>query len=323
MCARATDNRIWCWGANNAGQSNGTAGPVIVTPLEKTNNGAFGADIATGSEHTCTMQTYTGQNNAAICFGLNSSMQAPATMVLDSPIDAVYAGGNFSCARLQVGAPQCWGSNSDSQLGTGTASTASRGTADVVAGLNDSVIDLSLGKSHACASLQSGEIRCWGDNDFGQLAQGEGSAHHTAIAVPFINIAPVIPQVPDVVDTVESPQQQPVIDNPQDELLVVDTKGSEVLPQVAVAPVVKPLISRLKIIRGRSVSSKRLSRAVSLSIPKKSQGKMRISIIKGAKNCRFVGTSIRAVRRGTCTVSLTLLPKKGKKITRQTVISIR
>jgi hypothetical protein len=171
--------------------------------------------------------------------------------------------------------------------------------------------------------MQSGEIRCWGDNDFGQLAQGEGSAHHTAIAVPVINIAPVIPQVPDVVDTVELPQQQPVIDNAQDELLVVDTKVSDVLPQVTAIPVVKPLISRLKITRGRSVSSKRLSRAVSLSIPKKSEGKMRISIIKGSKNCRFVGTSIRAVRKGTCTVSVTLLPKKGKKITRQTVISIR
>jgi hypothetical protein len=39
---------------------------------------------------------------------------------------------------------------------------------------------------------------------------------------------------------------------------------------------------------------------------------MRISITRGTKNCRFVGSTVRGVKKGTCTVTVVLLPKKGK-----------
>jgi hypothetical protein len=39
---------------------------------------------------------------------------------------------------------------------------------------------------------------------------------------------------------------------------------------------------------------------------------MRISITRGTKYCRFVGSTVRGIKKGTCTVTVVLIPKKGK-----------
>jgi hypothetical protein len=70
------------------------------------------------------------------------------------------------------------------------------------------------------------------------------------------------------------------------------------------------------------VSAAKIARAVSMHIPKTSQGKLRISIVDGARFCAFSKTSIRAVRLGRCTIAVTMLPKKGKTVTRKTTITI-
>jgi hypothetical protein len=70
------------------------------------------------------------------------------------------------------------------------------------------------------------------------------------------------------------------------------------------------------------VSASKIAKAVSMTIPKTSQGKLRISIVKGARYCAFRNTSIRAVQKGRCTVSVTMVPKKGKKITKKTTITV-
>jgi alpha-tubulin suppressor-like RCC1 family protein len=42
-----------------------------------------------------------------------------------------------------------------------------------VVGLGSSVADISVGDSHACAVTASGEAWCWGNNNFGELGNGE------------------------------------------------------------------------------------------------------------------------------------------------------
>jgi hypothetical protein len=78
----------------------------------------------------------------------------------------VSAGTNFSCSLLQGGTVECWGINSDGQLGNG--STLASTTPVIVAGLSN-VAKLSVGADHACAVLQSGVVKCWGNNANGQL----------------------------------------------------------------------------------------------------------------------------------------------------------
>jgi hypothetical protein len=60
-----------------------------------------------------------------------------------------------------------------------------------------------------------------------------------------------------------------------------------------------------------------------MTIPKTSQGSMRIVILSGGKSCSFAGTVIMAKRAGKCVIAVSLLPKKGKSITRRTSIVVR
>lgn len=84
----------------------------------------------------------------------------------------------------------------------------------------------------------------------------------------------------------------------------------------------KPVITQIRLRRGRSVSASKIAQAVSMTVPKTSKGKLRISIVRGAQNCVFSNTSIRAVRKGRCTVSVTMVPKNGKTFTRKTTINV-
>jgi hypothetical protein len=50
---------------------------------------------------------------------------------------------------------------------------------------------------------------------------------------------------------------------------------------------------------------------VSLTIPKTSQGSMRFTIVRGSRYCTFVGTQVKGIRKGTCSVLVTRIPKRG------------
>ena len=82
----------------------------------------------------------------------------------------VSVGGGFVCALTRAGAVRCWGDNSRGQLGDGT--TTDRSTPGEVVGLGSGVRSITAGGSHACALTVAGAVRCWGNNDHGQLGDG-------------------------------------------------------------------------------------------------------------------------------------------------------
>jgi hypothetical protein len=82
-------------------------------------------------------------------------------------------------------------------------------------------------------------------------------------------------------------------------------------------------IRKLSVRRGGTVSAAKVVSAVNMSIPKKSVGTMRITIVKGAKYCTFVGTHVRGVGTGVCSITVAMIPKKGKKVTRTTTLTVR
>jgi alpha-tubulin suppressor-like RCC1 family protein len=82
--------------------------------------------------------------------------------------------GGHACAILANGAVRCWGFGADGRLGYGNPSNI--GDDETPASVGDvpvggATIQLS-GFSHTCALLDTGKIRCWGFNDFGQLGYG-------------------------------------------------------------------------------------------------------------------------------------------------------
>ena len=124
--------------------------------------------VSAGWRYTCAIRT----NKTIACWGDNNSG------VTDAPegrFTAVSAHGSNSCAiRESDGAIECWGY--DYYYGETAAPTGSYST-------------VSVGSRHYCAIRESGEIACWGDDEFGQtdapagnyIAVSAGNAHTCAI----------------------------------------------------------------------------------------------------------------------------------------------
>jgi alpha-tubulin suppressor-like RCC1 family protein len=94
---------------------------------------------------------------------------APAQVPL-SHVEQVAAGGSHTCALVRTGVVYCWGDNGYGQLGTG--SRAHESPVPVrVKGLPP-VVAIAAGEDQTCAILAQGALRCWGDNVFGQLGDG-------------------------------------------------------------------------------------------------------------------------------------------------------
>lgn len=188
-CALLGDHTVRCWGQGTDGQlgNGGLASsptPVVATGLTDA------VAISAGTFHTCALRT----GGAVSCWGDNSYAQtgspvptdygqtkAPA-VVPNVTATAVYTGGFHSCA-LVSGGVQCWGDNSTGQLGNGgTAGTPPHSLTPVaVTGLTSGVTSMSAGDSHNCA-IVGGAVRCWGDNNYGQL--GNGAVSTTAVTTP-------------------------------------------------------------------------------------------------------------------------------------------
>jgi len=99
---------------------------------------------------------------------------------------AVTAGAGPTCALLSSGSIQCWGYDSNGQLGNG-ASTDSFVPVPV-SGISNAIA-VTAGCDHSCALLSGGSIQCWGSNNRGML----GSAgYDSPVPVAVSNISDAI-----------------------------------------------------------------------------------------------------------------------------------
>ncbi|MBL8774365.1 MAG: hypothetical protein JNK12_00480 [Acidimicrobiales bacterium] len=101
---------------------------------------------------------------------LDETGVAPAT-----DIASIAAGVNSVCVVRSAGTAWCWGHNDLGELGHGTQNNFEPLAQPVVqrstAAPLDGVSGISVGWNTACASLDSGEARCWGQND-GNIGDG-------------------------------------------------------------------------------------------------------------------------------------------------------
>jgi hypothetical protein len=93
-----------------------------------------------------------------------------------------FTGLIYNCALLSTGAVKCWGSNSYGQVGDAT-SLNNRLTPVDVSGLSSGVTAISGGYWHTCAVLSTGAIKCWGQNNYGQLGDNSRIQSLTPVAV--------------------------------------------------------------------------------------------------------------------------------------------
>ena len=203
-CVRRHDGTARCWGVNQSGQVGD--GSVVDTPVPVevlSPDGSAPLDgvtsISTGFSHACAAVA----DGQARCWGygwdggLGNGTNAqvnPLPVVVSDPegtgaltdVATVGAGGGFSCALLTTHEARCWGANDGGQLGDGTTTDRPRPVVvrdEAGSGPLGGITQVEVGGFHACALLDSGQARCWGDNTEGRLGDGTTTDRSRPVAV--------------------------------------------------------------------------------------------------------------------------------------------
>jgi len=135
--------------------------------------------VSAGFDHTCGVMG----NGTAWCWGANDKGQLGDGTTNDSPtpvqvrdwtnVVGISAGHSFTCAVRDNGTVWCWGHDDHGQLGDG--SITDRSTPVAVLGGWTNVASVTAGGDFACALRDNGEVWCWGNDDHGQLGNGNGT----------------------------------------------------------------------------------------------------------------------------------------------------
>jgi alpha-tubulin suppressor-like RCC1 family protein len=187
-CALTAAGGVKCWGDNRNGQlGDGTrVDSLIAVDVAGLSNGA--AAVTVGDAHACALTAAGG----IVCWGMNFDGQLGDGTTTDNftPVRvsglsggmaAVKAGKWHTCALTAAGGVMCWGLNHRGLCGDGT--TMDRRTPVDVVGLSGGVAALAAGRQHACALMENGGIKCWGDNRNGQLGDGTTTDRHVPVDV--------------------------------------------------------------------------------------------------------------------------------------------
>ncbi|CAE7299285.1 HERC4, partial [Symbiodinium sp. KB8] len=207
-CARLDDGSVKCWGSNNQGQlglgttvqmGDGSNEMGDHLPAVALGTGRSAVEMAAGWGHNCarlddgSVKCWGNNDNGQLGLGTTDDRGGGSSEMGDylpavalgtgrSAVE-VAAGWYHICARLDDGTVKCWGRNTHGQLGLGT--TDDRGDASsemgdhlpaVALGTGRSAVEVAAGWGHTCARLDDGSVKCWGNNEYGQL--GLGTTEH-------------------------------------------------------------------------------------------------------------------------------------------------
>ena len=88
---------------------------------------------------------------------------------------SVDCGSQFTCAVLNDGSAKCWGYSGYAQLGDarynmGSSSYPMAQVKPIFLGENRTAVSIAAGNLHTCAILDTGDLKCWGDNRYDMLS---------------------------------------------------------------------------------------------------------------------------------------------------------
>jgi len=183
-CALLSDRMVRCWGDNQFGQIGN--GSTTFSPKPSLVVGLSGiASVVAGLRNTCAIST----TGLLSCWGDGSEGQlgaAPESLSSVGIPQAISSTATSPAALVAVGTAhlcylvstdktvRCWGQSRYGRLGNGTTVAGVVTTPTAVPNLSG-VVSLAAGDAHTCVVLADGSVRCWGQNDKGQLGD-EGTS---------------------------------------------------------------------------------------------------------------------------------------------------
>jgi alpha-tubulin suppressor-like RCC1 family protein len=188
-CAVTGSGGVKCWGQNTRGLLGDGTTTSSAVPVDVSGLSSGIVTVSARRAHTCALTSTGGVK----CWGqgplgdaTGSSSLVPVNVVgLSSGVMAIAAGHVHTCAITGAGGVKCWGENDHGQLGDGTT-TASFTPVDV-SDLSSGVTSIAAGYQHACAVTGVGGVKCWGQNDFGQL--GDGTTRGSLVPVDVVGLS--------------------------------------------------------------------------------------------------------------------------------------
>lgn len=199
-CTLSSAGQVSCFGWNVVGQLGPGAGASYSTPTPTpVALGGPAIAVAAGDSHTCVLMATGsvkcfgwnpyGQLGSSIGGGSGDAHPIPVTVDLDAETAvSIAAGEDTTCAVIDDGALKCWGNNLYGQTGSATnvGTTAFNPDPSAVDLGGAAVTDVSIGSAQTCALLASGNVSCWGRNQYGELMRASGFGTTTPDPVPVL-----------------------------------------------------------------------------------------------------------------------------------------
>lgn len=182
-CGLDYDGIAYCWGDNKYGQlGNSSVKDLQLKPVPVQTYLRF-STISAGGSHTCGIATdgnlYCWGRNFHGELGIGTETQyetLPLKVLIDVKFVKINMGTDYSCALDLSGKAYCWGDNIYRTLGNDKNDGWDE-DAPVPVLTNVKFKEIIAGNDHTCGLDFNGKVYCWGNNDLGQL--GNGNLHVT------------------------------------------------------------------------------------------------------------------------------------------------
>lgn len=198
-CVLSSVGSLQCWGeGDNGRRGNGLTTDTYI-PAGVTGLTAGVLDVELGLSWGCAVKA----DQTVACWGENSYGQLGDSTTtqrlvpvgvsgITNAVAVATGGAGHSCAVINNGSIYCWGNNSHGQLGNGT--TANSLVPVQVTGITNAIsvavptlaniwssTELTQGIHRSCALLSTGQVKCWGQNNYGLLGNGDNSDSSTPV----------------------------------------------------------------------------------------------------------------------------------------------
>lgn len=208
-CALLSGGNVRCWGGGGSGvlgygntNNVGDGVGLSITAAGDVPIGGVATQITAGTSHTCALLSggnvrcwgsggngrlgYGNTNNVGDGVGL--SIIAAGDVPIGGTATQVFAYVAHTCAVLSNGSVRCWGGGASGRLGHDNTTDIADGIGPSIIAAGDvpvggNVTQVSLGTSHTCALLTTGNVRCWGNGGSGRLGYGNTNSIGNGIGV--------------------------------------------------------------------------------------------------------------------------------------------